>query len=591
MTQSGQGEEPSARPAREGIVLPSDGGEPLLPGTTAPPEPAAPAGGQSWDGSWEPGQQAPRPDQGRPPAAAPQWTGPGQQPPAAAGPGPLPPEGAPAPSYGGQAPGYGDFRTGGSGAYGTPPQSGYGAPGPYQQAPQPYPGQQPQQPYQQQQNQQPYAGQQNQQPYAAQQNQQAYQGQQNQQPYPGAPAAPLPPAGAAPLPPPADAATQYLPPVAAGGGGDEGATQYIPPVQDAPADAATQYLPPVGAGPAGPGDEAATQYIAPVGSGALPPESGAEETRYLGRAPRQTGPAPSDAEATQYIPPYAAETQVQAPVPGGDRQPPAEFDNLFRGGPAGDDGPAGSTQQLPLVQRPDAYPGPEPSAYRPAQPSYDHGSDDGGRRGGRSRVPMIAAAAVGLIVVGVGAGALLGAGGGDGKEPSGGDTPVVAASPAGSEPASPSADPARQQAVELDKLLADSGSSRAAVIQAVADVRKCDNLDRAAADLRDAARQRSELVTRLSKLPTDKLHAQGHLRDALTRAWQASAAADNHYAAWAGQVKGRKGCHKGQARSTGETQAGNRESKTATEQKGQAAPLWNAIARQYGLTQRQPTQL
>ncbi|MEU5077825.1 MULTISPECIES: hypothetical protein [Streptomyces] len=578
MTQSGQGEEPSARPAREGIVLPSDGGEPLLPGTTAPPEPAAPAGGQSWDGSWGPGQQTPPPGQGWPPAAAQQWTGPGQQPPSAAGPGPLPPEGAPAPSYGGQAPGYGDSQAAGPGAYGTPPQPGYGAPDPYQQ------------PYQGQQSQQPYPGQQPQQPYQPQQNQQPYPGQ----PYPASPAAPMPSAAGAPLPPPADAATQYLPPVTARGGADEGATQYIPPVQAAPADGATQYIPPVAAGPAGPGDEAATQYIPPVASGALPPESGAEETRYLGRTPRQPGPAPADAEATQYIPPYAAETQIQAPVPAADRQPPAEFDNLFRGSPAGDDGPAGSTQQLPAVQRPDAYPGPEPSAYRPAQPSYDHGPDDGGgRRGGRSRVPLIAAAAVGLIVVGVGAGALLSAGGGDGKDAGGDDTPVVAASPAGTDSASasPSADPARQQAVELDKLLADSGSSRAAVIQAVADVRKCDNLDQAAADLRDAARQRGELVTRLNKLPTDKLHSQGHLRDALTRAWQASAAADNHYAAWADQVKGRKGCHKGQARSTGETQAGNRESKTATEQKGKAAPLWNAIARQYGLTQRQPTQL
>ncbi|MEU7052053.1 hypothetical protein [Streptomyces eurythermus] len=559
MTQSGQGEEPSARPAREGIVLPSDGGEPLLPGTTAPPEPAAPAGGQSWDGSWGPGQQTPPPGQGWPPAAAQQWTGPGQQPPSAAGPGPLPPEGAPAPSYGGQAPGYGDSQAAGPGAYGTPPQPGYGAPDPYQQ------------PYQGQQSQQPYPGQQPQQPYQPQQNQQPYPGQ----PYPASPAAPMPSAAGAPLPPPADAATQYLPPVTARGGADEGATQYIPPVQAAPADGATQYIP-------------------PVASGALPPESGAEETRYLGRTPRQPGPAPADAEATQYIPPYAAETQIQAPVPAADRQPPAEFDNLFRGSPAGDDGPAGSTQQLPAVQRPDAYPGPEPSAYRPAQPSYDHGPDDGGgRRGGRSRVPLIAAAAVGLIVVGVGAGALLSAGGGDGKDAGGDDTPVVAASPAGTDSASasPSADPARQQAVELDKLLADSGSSRAAVIQAVADVRKCDNLDQAAADLRDAARQRGELVTRLNKLPTDKLHSQGHLRDALTRAWQASAAADNHYAAWADQVKGRKGCHKGQARSTGETQAGNRESKTATEQKGKAAPLWNAIARQYGLTQRQPTQL
>lgn len=50
MTQSGQGEEPSAQPAREGIVLPSDGGEPLLPGAAGTPGPAAPAGGQAWGG-------------------------------------------------------------------------------------------------------------------------------------------------------------------------------------------------------------------------------------------------------------------------------------------------------------------------------------------------------------------------------------------------------------------------------------------------------------------------------------------------------------------------------------------------------------
>ncbi|MGC3002707.1 hypothetical protein ACPF8X_31120, partial [Streptomyces sp. G35A] len=74
MTQSGQGEEPSARPAREGIVLPSDGGEPLLPGMTAGPAgprgaderqaggrpPAsAPPHGQTWGTPWGPEQQAP----------------------------------------------------------------------------------------------------------------------------------------------------------------------------------------------------------------------------------------------------------------------------------------------------------------------------------------------------------------------------------------------------------------------------------------------------------------------------------------------------------------------------------------------------
>ncbi|MCZ4610130.1 hypothetical protein O3S80_41485, partial [Streptomyces sp. Lzd4kr] len=74
MTQSGRSEEPSARPAREGIVLPSDGGEPLLPGMTgdqggrptpvpatpptAPP-PSAPPGGQAWGTPWGPEQNPP----------------------------------------------------------------------------------------------------------------------------------------------------------------------------------------------------------------------------------------------------------------------------------------------------------------------------------------------------------------------------------------------------------------------------------------------------------------------------------------------------------------------------------------------------
>ncbi|WP_053708425.1 hypothetical protein [Streptomyces sp. NRRL B-3648] len=548
MTQSGQGEEPSARPAREGIVLPSDGGEPLLPGMTATP--AGPAGGQTWGASWGPGQQTPRQDQDQGWAPAPQWGG-QEQPPPAANPGPLPPEGAPA--YGGQAPAYGGQegayggQEGAYGGYGAARQPGFGTPDAYQQ--------------------------------------QAPQHQHQQQ-------APLPPAypgAGAPLPPTADGATQYLPPVPAGPA-DEGATQYLPPVQAAPADGATQYIPPV---PAGPGGEAATQYIPPVAAGALPPESGGEETRYLGQVPRQAAPAPSDAEATQYIPPYAAQTQTQPQVQaqGADRQPPAEFDNLFRGGPGGD-GPAGSTQQLPRVQQPDAYPGPAQASYRPAQPSYDAGPDDdgGGRRGGRSRVPLLVAAGVGIVVIGVGAGALLSRGGG--KDKGGADKTVAAASPATTEgSASPAADPARQQAVELDKLLADSGSSRSSVIQAVADVKRCDNLDQAAGNLRDAAGQRGELVTRLGKLSVDKLPGNAELTAALTRAWQASAAADNHYAAWAEQAKNRKVCHKGHARTTGETQAGNRESGTASAQKTKAAALWNTIAQKYGLTRRQPTQL
>ncbi|MFF9816573.1 hypothetical protein [Streptomyces sp. NPDC014006] len=596
MTQSGQGEEPSAQPAREGIVLPSDGGEPVLPGMSGPaqgpyagnpaggphagnpygggpyaggpqgagqqpgpyqgaPQPgaapdaqyggqgAAPAGGQAWGGPWGPEQQsgpAPAPDQG--------WSGAQQWPPAGqSGAGPLPAEGTPAPYT--PAPAAHD-------AYGTPqPHSGgYGAGMPAGQ--QTTPGQP------------PSAG-----------GAVSASGQ----------GAPLPPAGApapgygGPRPPADDSATQYLPPVAAGAG-----------------DAATQYIPPV---PAQSGDDAATRYIPPAGPGALPPEAPAEATQFLGRAPQHpgtqpgSGPLPSaadpDAQATQYIPPVAAQPGAQ---PGyGERQPPAEFAGLFRDEPAG--APAAATQQLPQIGngRPGA---PRPGYVPPAGGRRGARDDDGGSGrsgGGRtgSRVPLFAAIGVGIAVVGIGAGALLGAGGGsdDAKDDAPANVSATAPSTTASS-AAPAADPAKEQAVALDKLLADSGSSRAAVIAAVADVKSCRNLGAAAKNLRDAAQQRTGLVTRLAAVPVDKLPNNAALTGALKSAWQASASADTHYAAWADQVAGNKKlCRKGKAAGTPQTQAGNRASGTASVQKQKAAQLWNAIAQQYGLTQRQAGQL
>jgi hypothetical protein len=314
----------------------------------------------------------------------------------------------------------------------------------------------------------------------------------------------------------------------------------------------------------------------------MPSGEDPEATRFLGTGPRAgagAGPLPPasnpDAEATQYI----------APVPGGDKQPPAEFDNLFRSEPA--ESPAGATQQMPRIEQPTpqaSYGAPQPSHTPPAG-----GRSRGGRTG--SRVPVIAAVGVGIAVLGVGAGALLAAGGGGGDDDGGDNKTVAASAPATDGSASPSADPARAQAVELDKLLADSGNSRSTVIRAVADVKGCDNLPKAAKDLRDAAKQRNQLVTRLSGIEVDKLPDHAALTTALTKAWQASASADNHYAAWADQTAGKKGCKKGQARTTSQTQAGNRASGVASTEKAKAAGLWNGIAKKYGLTERQPTQL
>ncbi|WP_224349935.1 hypothetical protein [Streptomyces olivaceus] len=591
MTQSGQGEEPSPRQAREGIVLPSDGGEPLLPGLAgqpvAPqaggPVPAsAPPGGQAWDRPWGPEQQSPDSGQGWPaPPGAQSWGASGTaQPsspppveaatqtwppmpggqaeapgalPSQSGPGPLPPEGTQSPAYGTPA-----------GTYGGQP--------PYQQHEQQHQQQQheQQQAYQQQQPYQQHGQQQHHEPYQQhQQNQGHYQ--QQAQHYGGQGAASLPPA-------------------------DEGATQLIPPV-------------PI------PADEGATQYIPPVGPGALPPEqpaqAHAESTRFLGRQPQYPAqPAPSappppaahsDAEATQYI----------APVPGGPaggpygaasggdegRQPPAEFDNLFRSAP-GADGAASSTQQLPQFDQPQQYQPPGPAGYAPQGPGGPGGGkrrgNGGGGRGGRtgSRMPLFAAVGVGIAVVGVGAGAMMAGGGDDGDK---GANQTVSATADASESASASAsappDPVREQAVELDKLLAESGTGRTTVINAVGDVKSCENLPEAAEDLREAAKQRNGLVESLSKLSVDKLPQHTELTTALTKAWKASASADDHYAAWADQAAGKKGCKKGQARTTKETQAGNRESGTASKEKTKAAGLWNAIAKKYGLTERQPTQL
>ncbi|MFC8373961.1 hypothetical protein ACFUIT_39490 [Streptomyces sp. NPDC057239] len=581
MTQSGQGEEPSARPAREGIVLPSDGGEPLLPGMTAGPAapggsadgrtsggefPAsAPPGGQTWGTPWGPGQQNPAPpgQDWQSPSDG-QWGAPepspwgAQNPPAPAhggGPGPLPPEGAQ--THGGHPP------YGANGAAPLPESAGYGGhPGP-NGPPAPY-------------------------------GSATGYGGTPPDPHRNVPHGAAGPYAAGAQMPPADAGPYGAAPAQNG----YGAPHYPPAAAPDGSEGVTQYMPPV---PAAGGDEGATQLIPPVSPGALPPEvpaHGSEAGGYPGMPPQNApgaGHLPSaggpDAEATQYIAPVTDQPPGQpygTPPPGdGNRQPPAEFDNLFRDDAAG---PAGSTQQLPRVDYGPPAHTPPGGPAGPAAPTGGRGGRGGGRTG--SRVPLIAAVGVGIAVLGVGAGALLGSPGGD--DDGGGDNQNVSATaPASVEAsASPSVDPAREQAVELDKLLAHSGNSRTAVINAVADVKACRDLGQAAEDLREAAGQRNQLVTDLSGLSVDKLPDHQALTTALTKAWQASASADNHYAAWADQVAGNKKlCKKGQARSTGQTQAGNRASGTATAEKKTAAKEWNEIAKQYGLTERQPTQL
>ncbi|MFF9567422.1 hypothetical protein [Streptomyces sp. NPDC014685] len=534
MTQSGQGDEqqlPAVRPAHEGVVLPAGGGEPWIPG--GPADQAAPAGGQPWGQPW--GPQAAHPDassQQPQQQSQPYQPQPHQQP---------------------QQQAHGS----GQGAYG---QAQYGA------GQQPPPGYGQQQPVQQ--------------PQPAQQYGQMPQAQPQ-------PQAPQPP-HAQPLPPmqPQPSAQQ----------------------QPQPPQSFAQPLPPevVPGGPGGPGgvpggDEAATQYIAPVPAGpapgGLPPQQPPQQ-QYQ-QQQQQPGQG-SDAEATQYIPPVPGGTPYGIrPGAPGDRQPPAEFDNLFR-----NDEPVGSTQQMPLPD-PARQPQRHQQPQQPQQPQHHQYAGDRQPpnrpvaedpyepqpRKRRAHVTLIAAVVAGCAVVGLGAGALLSGGdkGDEGKEPVG-----SASTPAVQQSASPEAevDPAKPQAEALDKLLADSNNSRAAVIGAVEKTKKCTDLDQAVADLKDAAQQRRDLVTRLQELSVDKLPNNAQLTASLTKAWQASASADDHYAAWAAQAKnGKKVCKHGKARTTTETQKATVQSGEASRAKQQAAGLWNSIASKYGLTRRTATQL
>ncbi|MFF3322978.1 hypothetical protein [Streptomyces sp. NPDC002889] len=386
----------------------------------------------------------------------------------------------------------------------------------------------------------------------------------------------------------------------------QGAPAHTQPAPVPPADSdATQYIPPVAAA-------APAVRTADVHPGALPPETPAESTHFLGTRPLHSAHAAQpaapggDADATQYIAPVPGgavpPTPPGAPFgirPGtpGDRQPPAEFDSLFRTDGAADQFPD-STQQMPRIdagrsappgyQQQAAYQ--QPSARQPAyqEPPYD--PEPGPRR--RSTAPVVAALVIGCAVLGLGLSAVM-FGGDDEKDPDPG-AKVAAGSQdpsASSGPSEAPADPAEPQAEALDKLLADSNSSRAAVIRSVENIKACENLDQAATDLRGAAAQRRSLVTRLEGLTVDKLPNHPALTAALTKAWQASASADDHYATWAQQAKGKKGCKGGQARQTGQTAQANRASGEATKAKNEASGLWNTIARKYDLTERRSDQL
>ena len=198
------------------------------------------------------------------------------------------------------------------------------------------------------------------------------------------------------------------------------------------------------------------------------------------------------------------------------------------------------------------------------------------RRSRRPLVPVIVAAALLAVVAGF---VIFRAHSGN----------TAASGTTATTPSGSSQDPRRQAAVGLSGLLAQSVTDRAAVIDAVADVRGCGpSLRQDARTFTSAASSRQRLLSRLGSLPGRSLLPAEMLQD-LTGAWQASAQVDTDLARWAEDNIAR-GCHR-KGRSDAGLQASYGPEGQANAGKHAFASLWNPVARRYGLTIYQPNQL
>ena len=155
------------------------------------------------------------------------------------------------------------------------------------------------------------------------------------------------------------------------------------------------------------------------------------------------------------------------------------------------------------------------------------------------------------------------------------------ASPASSAVSSPVAPTRRQTAQTLAALLAQSGTDRAAVTQAVSAVQDCSpGLSQDETVFSDAAASHQDLLGKLAALPGRSALPASMLQD-LTMAWQVSGEADQDFARWT-QDEISRGCSTDD-HSDANYQAAMVPDNQATTYKKAFVAQWTAIANEYGL--------
>jgi len=408
----------------------------------------------------------------------------------------------------------------------------------------------------------------------------SFQGQALPAPLP-APTGPPPPAGSPALWPP--------PPSAAGAPGFGQDTEPQAPLSDtmermlrpqglfqnrlpAPAEWQQPYPPAPGAYP--PGGQYPQGNPYPQG-GPYPPPS----APY---APGNQPPPPTTIQQPWGQPPTGA-------LPASPAQP---------GYPGGGQYPQGGAYQDPYGNG--QFQGGQfgPGQFGPGQfgPGVQYGPDGmplpaGGRAGGqglRSKLPFkgplvpvgIAAGLVIIVVVAL----TLSQGGSSSSNA--GSSAAAGASP-GASSSSGSALTQQQAATALSGLLSQSGTDHSDVNAAVTSVEGCKSLAADARTFNKAAANRRALLTRLAQLPGRSALPAVMLND-LTTAWQASATVDADLAKWATAEAGH--CKKNDLKNPAYTASLPFDSK-ATNGKSEFVGQWNSLAKKYGLSTYQPSQI
>jgi hypothetical protein len=167
--------------------------------------------------------------------------------------------------------------------------------------------------------------------------------------------------------------------------------------------------------------------------------------------------------------------------------------------------------------------------------------------------------------------------------------PSAVSVPAPSAVSSPALPSRRQAAQALAALLAQSGTDRAAVTQAVSAVADCSpGLSQDETIFSNAASSHQALLGKLAVLPDRSALPASMLQD-LTAAWEASGQADQDFAKWA-QDEISQGCSTNY-QSNANYQATTVPDDQATKYKKAFAALWTAIANEYGLPLYQYNQI